>query len=175
MQRWRSSARNILALAYKEAMLLRRSPLVLGTVLGQPLIFLFLFGHVLSSKPGNVPWGVLDRSQGATSRRLIAEVQASGYFLARHDVASYEEGIAALRRGDILALLVLPPDLEREARRITVHSLEREGFEGGERASLVLRAENLTDARILTRNQGGSIDLAAPRTVWAGLRISFGR
>ena len=45
----------------------------------------------------------------------------------------------------------------------------------GQRASLVLRAENLTDARILTRNQGGSIDLAAPRTVWAGLRISFGR
>ena len=29
--------------------------------------------------------------------------------------------------------------VEREARRITVHSLEREGFEGGERASLVLR------------------------------------
>ena len=117
IRRWRSSARNILALAYKEAMLLRRSPLVLGTVLGQPLIFLFLFGHVLSSKPANVPWGVLDRSQGATSRRLVAEVQASGYFLAHHDVASYEDGIAALRRGDILALLVLPPDLERDALR----------------------------------------------------------
>lgn len=45
----------------------------------------------------------------------------------------------------------------------------------GERASLVLRAENLTDARIVTRNQAGSLDLAAPRTFWAGLRISIGR
>lgn len=41
--------------------------------------------------------------------------------------------------------------------------------------SLVLRAENLADAQVITRNQGGSIDLGAPRTVWAGLRISIGR
>ncbi|MFN9376259.1 MAG: hypothetical protein ACK564_04350, partial [Novosphingobium sp.] len=38
---------------------------------------------------------------------------------------------------------------------------------------LVLRAENLTDEQIITRNQAGSIDLGAPRTVWAGFRISM--
>lgn len=38
---------------------------------------------------------------------------------------------------------------------------------------LVLRAENLTDAQIVTRNQAGSLDLGAPRTVWAGFRISI--
>ena len=43
------------------------------------------------------------------------------------------------------------------------------------RFSLVFRVENLTDAQIVTRKQGGSIDLGAPRTVWAGMRISFGR
>lgn len=43
------------------------------------------------------------------------------------------------------------------------------------RCSLVLRVENLTDAEVVTRNQAGSIDLGAPRTVWAGLRISIGR
>ncbi len=37
--------------------------------------------------------------------------------------------------------------------------------------SLILRAENLTDATILTRNQAGSIDIGAPRTIWAGLRF----
>lgn len=36
---------------------------------------------------------------------------------------------------------------------------------------LILRAENLTDAEVITRNQGGSIDLGAPRTIWAGLRF----
>ena len=43
------------------------------------------------------------------------------------------------------------------------------------RFTLVLRAENLTNAEIVTRNQAGSIDLGAPRTLWAGLRISIGR
>lgn len=35
--------------------------------------------------------------------------------------------------------------------------------------SLVLRAENLTDEDVVTRDQDGSIDLGAPRTVWAGI------
>lgn len=45
----------------------------------------------------------------------------------------------------------------------------------GRRASLVLRGENLTGETVITRNQAGSIDLGAPRTIWAGLRISLAR
>lgn len=41
--------------------------------------------------------------------------------------------------------------------------------------SLVLRAENLTDETIVTRNQAGSIDLGVPRTVWAGVKVRLGR
>ena len=41
------------------------------------------------------------------------------------------------------------------------------------RFSLVLRAENVTDETVVTRKQGASIDLGAPRTLWAGLRISI--
>ncbi len=40
--------------------------------------------------------------------------------------------------------------------------------------ALVLRGENLTGEEVITRNQGGSIDLGIPRTLWAGLRISIG-
>ncbi|WP_421991139.1 TonB-dependent receptor [Qipengyuania sp.] len=39
--------------------------------------------------------------------------------------------------------------------------------------ALVLRGENLTDETIVTRSQGGSIDLGVPRTVWAGLRMGL--
>ena len=38
---------------------------------------------------------------------------------------------------------------------------------------LVLRAENLFDETIVTRNDGGDLDLGAPRTFWAGLRYGF--
>ena len=37
----------------------------------------------------------------------------------------------------------------------------------------VLRAENVFDERIVTRNSDGAVDLGAPRTVWAGLRYGF--
>lgn len=36
--------------------------------------------------------------------------------------------------------------------------------------SLVLRGENLMDETVITRNQGGSMDFGAPRTVWAGVK-----
>lgn len=42
----------------------------------------------------------------------------------------------------------------------------------GRRAALTARAENLLDARVVTRNSGGSIDLGTPRTLWVGLRLS---
>ncbi len=38
---------------------------------------------------------------------------------------------------------------------------------------LVFRGENLTGETIVTRNQGGSIDLGTPRTVWGGVRWGF--
>jgi vitamin B12 transporter len=40
--------------------------------------------------------------------------------------------------------------------------------------SLVLRGENLTDEKIVTRNQRGSIDLGVPRTLWTGLKLRLG-
>ena len=39
--------------------------------------------------------------------------------------------------------------------------------------TLVLRGENLTGETIVTRNSGGSVDLGAPRTLWAGLRFGY--
>lgn len=39
--------------------------------------------------------------------------------------------------------------------------------------SVVLRAENVFDEEIVTRNSQGAIDLGAPRTVWAGIRVGF--
>lgn len=39
--------------------------------------------------------------------------------------------------------------------------------------SFVARVENLLDEEVITRNQAGSMDLGAPRTVWGGLRYGF--
>lgn len=42
-----------------------------------------------------------------------------------------------------------------------------------ERLSFVGRVENLFNEDIFTRNQGGSVDLGVPLTVWGGLRYGF--
>ncbi|HVI98790.1 MAG TPA: TonB-dependent receptor [Sphingomonas sp.] len=39
------------------------------------------------------------------------------------------------------------------------------------RLRVVARAENLFDETVITRNDGGSIDLGTPRTLWIGLRF----
>src|SRR5205807_4754919 len=68
-------------------------------------------------KPQNVPWAVLDRSATSVSRRLVDEVEATGYFLAPQRIASYDEGRALLRRGNALAVLVIPRDFARDRER----------------------------------------------------------
>jgi len=42
----------------------------------------------------------------------------------------------------------------------------------GRHVSIIGRAENLFDETVLTRNQGGSIDLGTPRTLWIGFRLT---
>jgi len=39
--------------------------------------------------------------------------------------------------------------------------------------SAVLRAENLTDETIVTRNSAGAMDMGVPRTIWLGLRYGI--
>lgn len=41
----------------------------------------------------------------------------------------------------------------------------------GYRLTAVVRAENLFDATVITRNQAGSIDLGTPRTLWIGIKL----
>ena len=108
---------NVLAIAYKEAALLRHDRTVLQNVLLQPIIMLTVFGFAMSFKPHDVPWGVLDRSDTALSRQLVAEIAASGYFEPPVRVTSYQTGRALLKRSDILALVVIPKDLRRDVER----------------------------------------------------------
>jgi ABC-2 type transport system permease protein len=108
---------NIAAVAYKEASVIRHDRALLATVFAQPVMMLLLFGLALSNKPANVPWAVLDQSHSAVSRRLIQEVQATGYFLAPQAVTSYADGHGRLQRGAALAFLVIPQSFRRDVER----------------------------------------------------------
>jgi ABC-2 type transport system permease protein len=108
---------NVLAVAYREWLIVRHDQAYLGAVLIQPLMLLLLYGGALSNKPANVPWVVLDRSQTPVARRLVAEIQSTGYFLPPHAVQGYGAAHALLRRGEASAVLVIPQDFRRDVER----------------------------------------------------------
>lgn len=108
---------NVLAVAYKETSALRHDRAFIAVVVIQPLILVLLFGFVLSNQPANVPWVVLDQSHTALSRRFLADVQATGYFLPPQSVDSYDTGQRRLRRGEAVALVVVPADFRRAVER----------------------------------------------------------
>jgi outer membrane receptor protein involved in Fe transport len=105
----------------------------------------------------------LDGNRPAQTPELAASVTlawtpAPGWRLAgtlRHVAAQFEDDLESDR---------LPP-------ATTLDAFLAAPLTG--RLSLVLRGENLTDEDIVTRNQGGSIDLGVPRTAWLGLRYGF--
>lgn len=137
MSGWQSFCSNVGAVAYKEAAVIRHDKAFLSMVFIQPWIMFSLFGFVLSNRPANVPWGVLEQSHSSLSRRIVQELQATGYFLPPERVTSYEDAHERLRTGELLAVLVLPQSLARDAER------------GGARLQLLLDGSDpLSAARI---------------------------
>jgi ABC-2 type transport system permease protein len=138
---------NVLAMAYREGTVMRHDRAFMAIVTVQPLVMLVLFGGALSNKPANVPWAVLDQSQSQISRRLVEEIESTGYFLAPGAVSSQAEGEARLVRGTALAFLVIPQEFRRDALR------------GGPEVQLLLDgADPLNAARV-----GGIIRSVAAR------------
>jgi ABC-2 type transport system permease protein len=127
---------NVMAVAYKEATVIRHDRPFLAVVFLQPVVQMTMF-FVLSNTPHNVPWAVLDRSDTTASRRLVTEIQTSGYFLPWREVRGYDEGHALLESGKAAAVLVIPRDFARSAVR------------GGAEVQLLLDASDpLSAARI---------------------------
>ncbi len=113
----RSVLSNVLAVAYKESATLRHDRALIGAIIAQPLMLLVLTGLVLSNEPSNVPWAVFDRSPSAESRRLLRDIEATGYFLPARAVYSPDEGRELLRSSEVVAFLSVPRDFRREVER----------------------------------------------------------
>lgn len=137
MSRWRSFCSNVAAIAYKEAAIIRHDKAFLSMVLVQPWMMFLLFSFAVSNKPANVPWAVLDQNHTALSRRLVQEIQATGYFLWPEVETNYGHARERLRGGEMLAVLVVPQSFARDVER------------GGARVQLLLDGSDpLSAARI---------------------------
>ena len=110
--RLRASLRRLRTLAQRETRATLRDPFTMITLVAVPLVALLAFGFVLSTEVRGLRLGVVDASASAASRRLLADLAASGAFTVR-PFASRAEAERALVAGELGALLVIPTDLER--------------------------------------------------------------
>jgi ABC-2 type transport system permease protein len=81
-----------------------------------PLIQLFLFGYAINANPRHLPTGLITAEHSTYERTLVAALQNTRYF----DVKPFATEAAAeeaLRRGDVMFVLNIPPDFSRRIDR----------------------------------------------------------
>ena len=109
------SRRRLLTLMVREVRATLRDPFTLGMLVAVPLAALLVFGFTLSTEAKGLGLGVYDQSQTAASRRVLADLVATGDFILRpfHARGDIER---AFRTGQVSAALIIPPDFDRDLR-----------------------------------------------------------
>ncbi len=104
--------RRLRTLLVREMRATLRDPFTVACLVAVPIAALFAFGFVLATDVQGLTIGVHDASQSPASRRLLADLTATGAFVPR----TYETTRAledALVNGGIGVGIVVPPDFER--------------------------------------------------------------
>ncbi|WP_299810675.1 ABC transporter permease [uncultured Shewanella sp.] len=109
------------AIVVKELTQLKRDRMTFGMVIMIPLIQLMLFGFAINTNIRDIPVGVVDQSQTALSRVLIQTVRATQVVEFTEHFFDVETAQAAIARGEVRAVLVIPHDVsQRLVRHKTV-------------------------------------------------------
>lgn len=109
----------------REARASLRDPFTVGILVAVPLLAMLLFGFVLSTEVHGLRLAVLDGDASPESRRLVADVAATGAFVVV-PVRSRDAIDAGLVNGELGGALVIPPDFARDlaaGRRPEVHAI----------------------------------------------------
>ena len=107
----------LLAVSLKELRQLRRDRLTLAMMLSMPVSELLLLGYAINTDIRHIQTVVLDRDRSAASRRLVVQMQATGYYDIVGDVENYEDIARALRSGRATVGLVVPARFSSDLTR----------------------------------------------------------
>jgi ABC-2 type transport system permease protein len=111
------SWRNVRALLWKETVRLRRERRTLGVIVAQPIIFLIIYGTMITYQAYNIRWVVEDRDQSELSRRLVSEVMATGHFEPPIQALGDAARLEAFKRRYAAVALVIPEGFKRRMLR----------------------------------------------------------
>ena len=106
-----------LAVLVKELIQLKRDTVTLRMIIAVPLMQLLLFGYALNTDPKHLPSAILAQDSGMISRALIKGFENTEYFSFKYNIRSDQEGHELLRRGDVLFVVTIPANFEKEVVR----------------------------------------------------------
>jgi ABC-2 type transport system permease protein len=107
--------RKVLAVALKELRQIRRDRRSLLILLFVPAFFLLVYGYALNFDIRNIRLAVQDDDRSTASREVISAFVNSGYFDLVADVVDGHDITGLLNRGDVRAVLVIPPRFGADA------------------------------------------------------------
>jgi ABC transporter DrrB family efflux protein len=110
------SWRRFLAVLRKEWIQMRRDPMTLRLIIALPMLQLFLFGYAINSDPKHLPTGLVSADHSKYERSVVAALQNTGYYDIRL-LASEAEAERALVEGEVLMVINIPPNFERQVDR----------------------------------------------------------
>jgi ABC-2 type transport system permease protein len=106
----------LFAVLRKEWVQMRRDRATVGLTVMLPLIQLFLFGYAINANPRHLPTGLITAEHSTYERTLVAALQNTKYFDVR-PFATEAAAEVALRRGEVMFVLNIPPDFSRRIDR----------------------------------------------------------
>lgn len=107
----------LLALMQKEVRQILRNKQLLFLLIFPPTIQLLLYGFALNPEVKYLDLGVVDYAQTMTSRELVASLTNNQVFIGNPQSSNQAALGEQVRRGEIAAGIVIPPDWQRQLQR----------------------------------------------------------
>lgn len=101
------------ALLRKEFALMRRDPIIPRVIVMLPLMVMLVIPLVANLDVKHVGIAVVDNDRSMLSRRIIADIDASGYLTVNGTFGTYDEAMSYLEQGNSDAILTIPADFEK--------------------------------------------------------------
>lgn len=101
------SLRRRLAIAYKEALQLRRDRFTFGMIIGIPVVQLLLFGYAINNDPKHLPTAFVPGEETIFTRSVESALRTSDYFRIT-GVMSEKDAENALKSGDVSFVINIP-------------------------------------------------------------------
>lgn len=105
------------AVIAKEFIQMRRDRLTFAMMVGIPLMQLLLFGYAINTDPRHLPTLVEMGDHGPASRAILQAMETSTYFDIQGVIEHPDEATEALRTGEALFVVTIPPHFERDLAR----------------------------------------------------------